>query len=53
MTDKVLWDGEVVPGFVNHPKGRSERKAIAETTSGARPPRLMTSTFRCATGVSI
>ena len=55
ITDNVLWDGEVVPGFVAQPKRNAEdTRAIAEYNrllSGH--PQLMTSIIPLRDGVAI
>ncbi len=55
ITDNVLWDGEVVPGFVAQPKRNAEdTRAIAEYNQRLRSdPRLMTSVIPLRDGVAI
>ena len=55
VTDNVLWDGEVVPGFVANPqKNRDDTKAIAEYNElVASHPQLRTSIVPLRDGVSI
>jgi predicted O-methyltransferase YrrM len=55
VTDNVLWDGEVVPGFVSLPKrDPADRHAIAEYNERLNAhPRLMTATVPLRDGVSI
>jgi predicted O-methyltransferase YrrM len=55
VTDNVLWDGEVVPGFVAHPqKNRDDTNAIAEYNERvAAHPRLRTSIVPLRDGLSI
>ena len=56
VTDNVLWDGEVVPGFVERPQRRRRRHARdrRHTTSGSNAhPRLMTATVPLRDGVAI
>jgi predicted O-methyltransferase YrrM len=55
VTDNVLWDGEVVPGFVSHPKrDAADRQAIADYNERLNAhPRLMTATVPLRDGVSI
>jgi predicted O-methyltransferase YrrM len=55
VTDNVLWDGEVVPGFVASPKKNAdETRAIAEYNERlASHPQLLTSTVPLRDGVSI
>src|SRR3954470_3583850 len=55
VTDNVLWDGEVVPGFVQPPKrDAADTQAIAEYNRRiAAHPQLMTATVPLRDGVSI
>jgi predicted O-methyltransferase YrrM len=55
VTDNVLWDGEVVPGFVAEPKKNIEAtRAIAEYNERLNShPELMTSTIPLRDGVAI
>ena len=55
VTDNVLWDGEVVPGFVAKPKRDPEdTRAIAEYNDRLNAhPRLMTATVPLRDGVAI
>src|SRR5205823_9261673 len=55
ITDNVLWDGEVVPGFVAAPqKNREDTEAIAEYNERvARHPQLRTAIVPLRDGVSI
>jgi predicted O-methyltransferase YrrM len=55
VTDNVLWDGEVVPGFVAKPKRDPEdTRAIAGYNERLNAhPRLMTATVPLRDGVSI
>jgi predicted O-methyltransferase YrrM len=55
VTDNVLWDGEVVPGFVAEPKRDPEdTRAIAEYNGRLNAhPRLMTATVPLRDGVAI
>src|SRR3984893_18263544 len=55
VTDNVLWDGEVVPGFVAGPKGGpQDTRAIAEYNDRLNAhPGLMTATVPLRDGVSI
>jgi predicted O-methyltransferase YrrM len=55
VTDNVLWDGEVVPGFVAEPKRDPEdTRAIAEYNERLNAhPRLLTATVPLRDGVSI
>jgi predicted O-methyltransferase YrrM len=55
VTDNVLWDGEVVPGFVDTPrKDAGETRAIAEYNDRlAAHPQLLTATVPLRDGVSI
>jgi predicted O-methyltransferase YrrM len=55
VTDNVLWDGEVVPGFVAGPKRAAEdTRAIAEYNGRLNAhPRLMTATVPLRDGVAI
>jgi predicted O-methyltransferase YrrM len=55
VTDNVLWDGEVVPGFVDHPQRNAEdTRAIADYNErlGAHP-RLVTAIVPLRDGVAI
>lgn len=55
VTDNVLWDGEVVPGFVEHPhKNVDDTKAIAEYNERlSTHPELLTSVVPLRDGVAI
>jgi predicted O-methyltransferase YrrM len=55
VTDNVLWDGEVVPGFVASPKRNAdETRAIVEYNERlASHPELLTATVPLRDGVSI
>jgi predicted O-methyltransferase YrrM len=55
VTDNVLWNGEVVPGFVERPSRKeSDTRAIAAYNERINThPRLMTSTLPLRDGVSI
>jgi predicted O-methyltransferase YrrM len=55
VTDNVLWDGEVVPGFVAEPKRDPEdTRAIADYNDRLNAhPRLMTATVPLRDGVAI
>ena len=55
VTDNVLWDGEVVPGFVNPPKrDTAETSAIAEYNQLLNAhPQLITATIPLRDGVAI
>jgi predicted O-methyltransferase YrrM len=55
VTDNVLWDGEVVPGFVIEPKrDAADTRAIAEYNDRLNAhPRLMTTTVPLRDGVAI
>src|SRR5262249_10207749 len=55
VTDNVLWDGEVVPGFVERPqRDSSETKAIAEYNERLNAhPLLITATLPLRDGVAI
>ena len=55
ITDNVLWDGEVVPGFVDTPqRDADDTRAIAEYNQQlGRHPLLMTSTVPLRDGVAI
>jgi predicted O-methyltransferase YrrM len=55
VTDNVLWDGEVVPGFVNPPRRpAADTAAIAEYNRRlAAHPALITATVPIRDGVSI
>jgi len=55
VTDNVLWDGEVVPGFVAQPKrDAKDTRVIAEYNERLNAhPRLMTATVPLRDGVSI
>ena len=55
VTDNVLWDGEVVPGFVNPPRRNpADTRAIAEYNERLnRHPQLMTVTIPLRDGVAI
>jgi predicted O-methyltransferase YrrM len=55
VTDNVLWDGEVIPGYVDPPRrDPAETRAIAEyNTRLAAHPQLITSTIPLRDGVAI
>ena len=55
VTDNVLWDGEVVPGFVDRPRRDDEdTRAIAEYNERiSTHPQLLTATVPLRDGVSI
>lgn len=55
VTDNVLWDGAVVPGFFNSPKPQDEdARAIADYNQRLNAdPRLLTATVPLRDGVSI
>ncbi len=55
VTDNVLWDGEVVPGFVDAPKKNADdTRAIVEYNERLNAhPQLMTSTIPLRDGVAI
>jgi caffeoyl-CoA O-methyltransferase len=55
ITDNVLWDGEVVPGFVAEPKrDADDTRAIAEYNQRLNNhPQLMTATIPLRDGVAI
>jgi predicted O-methyltransferase YrrM len=55
VTDNVLWDGEVVPGFVAEPKrNAADTSAIAEYNQRLNAhPQLMTATVPLRDGVAI
>jgi predicted O-methyltransferase YrrM len=55
ITDNVLWDGEVVPGFLAEPKRDPEdTRAVAEYNDRLNAhPRLMTATVPLRDGVAI
>lgn len=55
VTDNVLWDGEVVPGFVEHPhKNADDTKAIVEYNQRLNThPDLLTSIVPLRDGVAI
>ena len=55
VTDNVLWDGEVVPGFVDPPRrNREDTRAIAEYNERLNAhPQLMTATIPLRDGVAI
>jgi predicted O-methyltransferase YrrM len=55
VTDNVLWDGEVVPGFVAEPKRHADdTRAIAEYNERLNThPQLMTATIPLRDGVAI
>ena len=55
VTDNVLWDGEVVPGFVDPPKRDAEdTRAIAEYNQRLNAhPQLITTTIPLRDGVAI
>lgn len=54
VTDNVLWDGKVVPGFVSPSPQDADTLAIAEyNTRVAAHPQLMTATVPLRDGVSI
>ena len=51
VTDNVLWDGEVVPGFISQPQRKAEdTRAIADYNLRLNAhPSLITSTIPCGT----
>jgi predicted O-methyltransferase YrrM len=55
VTDNVLWDGEVVPGYITHPQRRDEdTRAIAEYNERiSNHPSLLTSIVPLRDGVAI
>jgi len=55
VTDNVLWDGEVVPGFAATPRHRSEdTRAIAEYNERlSTHPQLLTAIVPLRDGVAI
>ena len=55
VTDNVLWDGEVVPGFISVPRRREEdTRAIAEYNARiSTHPQLLTSIVPLRDGVAI
>jgi predicted O-methyltransferase YrrM len=55
ITDNVLWDGEVVPGFVAEPKKNvDDTRAIADYNQRLKThPQLMTATVPLRDGVAI
>jgi predicted O-methyltransferase YrrM len=55
VTDNVLWDGEVVPGFVKKPqRNADDTKAIADYNERLnRHPKLVTATVPLRDGVAI
>lgn len=55
VTDNVLWDGEVVPGFVAEPRrDAADTRAIADYNRRLnRHPRLLTATVPLRDGVAI
>jgi len=55
VTDNVLWDGEVVPGFVERPqRDSSDTKAIADYNERLNAhPQLITATVPLRDGVAI
>lgn len=55
VTDNVLWDGEVVPGFVNEPRrDPADTRAIADYNERLnRHPQLVTATVPLRDGVAI
>ena len=56
MTDNVLWDGEVVPGFATHADAAiaEDTRAIAEYNERLNAhPQLMTATVPLRDGVAI
>jgi predicted O-methyltransferase YrrM len=55
VTDNVLWDGEVVPGFLDKPKrGVEDTQAIAEYNERiSAHPLLMTAIVPLRDGVAI
>src|SRR5678815_4965522 len=55
ITDNVLWDGEVVPGFKNPPRRKAtDTRAISEyNTRINRHPQLMTVVVPLRDGVAI
>ena len=55
VTDNVLWDGEVVPGFVDNPrKNADDTRAIVEYNERINAhPHLLTSIVPLRDGVAI
>jgi len=55
VTDNVLWDGEVVPGFTREPKRNADdTRAIAEYNEVLNaPPSLLVSTIPLRDGVAV
>jgi predicted O-methyltransferase YrrM len=55
VTDNVLWDGEVVPGFVHSPaRSADDTRAIADYNERLNAhPRLHTATVPLRDGVAI
>ena len=55
VTDNVLWDGEVVPGFITHPSNNpDETRAIADYNERlAAHPQLQTAIVPLRDGVSV
>jgi predicted O-methyltransferase YrrM len=55
ITDNVLWDGEVVPGFVAEPhRNAADTRAIAEYNQRlSSHPALMTSIIPLRDGVAV
>jgi predicted O-methyltransferase YrrM len=55
ITDNVLWDGEVVPGFISQPRRNAEdTRQIADYNVRLNAhPSLMTSTIPLRDGVAI
>ncbi|HKT79461.1 MAG TPA: O-methyltransferase [Vicinamibacterales bacterium] len=55
ITDNVLWDGEVVPGFVSSPhRNAADTEAIAEYNRRiSRHPQLMTTILPIRDGVAV
>ena len=54
MTDNVLWDGKVVPGYTNDPSLDADTRAIAEYNERIHShPDLLTSVVPLRDGVAI
>jgi predicted O-methyltransferase YrrM len=55
VTDNVLWDGEVVPGFVDKPHhNAADTRAIAEYNERLKThPQLWTTTIPLRDGVAV
>jgi predicted O-methyltransferase YrrM len=55
VTDNILWNGEVVPGFISRPKrDANDTRAIAEYNERLNAdPRLLTTTIPLRDGVAI